>query len=208
MAVAHRDDELGRQQRRLREIAVERRHVVHRGDVERAVAQLRERVRHRHFLEMQAYVRHRAAKCGDRVRQRRQRDRRHRADRDAPGHFALDLFDRFERAAHVAEQLLRARQQRVAAGRQLDAAHAAHEQLGVERGFELADRMRDRRLRDAEFARGGAQALVMRGADEGLQLRDVQVISDARHRSGSGAGARGAGPVHGPARRGRRCEDR
>jgi hypothetical protein len=46
----------------------------------------------------------------------------------------------------------------MAARGQVDAAHAAHEQLGVQRGFEFADRMRDGGLRDAELARGGAQA--------------------------------------------------
>ena len=75
----------------------------------------------------------------------------------------------FERGFCEGEQLL-------AGGGDDDLARRALDELDAQPALERDEGLRQRRLRDTELGRGGAEVLVLRDRDEGAQLRERRFI--------------------------------
>src|SRR5262245_36556232 len=101
--------------------------------------------------ELLAKARHRLGQCQD---ARCGSD----AERDRTFALAPDLSYLFLDLAHLGLDDARAREERAAGGREHDAVRGPLQQLRVQLGLEAAYALGDRRLRDLELARAGADA--------------------------------------------------
>ena len=86
---------------------------------------------------------------------------------------AVQLLDLVARAAHLAEHRARAAHERLAHRRQDHAARAALEQRHAKLAFEFVHAARQRRLRQRQVPRGGAQAAAFGDGDHVAQLVEL-----------------------------------
>ena len=101
------------------------------------------------------------------------RDRGQDADGDLLVAFADIDPDFVQGRAEILEDAARPRQQDRAGRRQRNLPGGSQEEGCAERFLKLADAVAQRRLRQVEMGRGGAEAASFRDADEGLQTEDV-----------------------------------
>ena len=167
----HDDAPLHDQRHELEVRLVERE--VEEGEVGVALAQARDRVREVERADLDPDVGMAAAEARQHRREQAARRRAERADDQRAGLAAGERPAARERLVGGQQDVLRVGEQRLARGRQLDAAGAAREQGAADLALERADLRRQRRLRQAEPHGSPREVQFLRDGHEVAQLAEV-----------------------------------